>query len=401
MLQFNVVHRFIFFFLQGYPEAEFFFLINASVAMLISLLGLMSPFRLTSFTVGRLFNKDIVGAPRRGGFYGLFFIFCLGLFVSYVSKLGGSPLYMLLIGGISPDDLVAVRMEANAGKQGLIYGMGLRFFMPVLFLMAIARLSYWHTGSRFFGLFSIAIPFLYVAWALDKTPVVSLFVMLLIYFLLYRKRLVWCVRNSRVDIKKRFLKRIRKVNRLLLAFTLCVFIYPIFIFSKLPAGELGFEYILSHIFSRLFIIPSINSYNAIELFKSSLEFTYFLDVNSYSALIDKEPINLSFLISEYRGMGAENYSPPAAVGNFYAQAGLIGVMAGVVVATLCFQAMEWLILSLKSPEMLRISLYVVLMFGAFRFSWANFHTLLATETVFPCLIMLLIGRLFVKKRASL
>jgi len=93
-----------------------------------------------------------------------------------------------------------------------------------------------------------------------------------------------------------------------------------------------------------------------------------------------------------------SYSPPAAIGNFYAQTGMVGVFVGVVTAVLVFKLAEYFILNIKSSNIVKSSSYILLAYGAFRFSWANFHTILVTEVVLPAVLMVVLAKILVGKR---
>lgn len=384
-------------FMDGGGAASLFFMINSLSSCLIAF-----------FMFLILFFGEAPGG-RRGNYPGRFdfllsdpyknraimifyFCFCFVLLLLYMAKTGSSPLFFLLSGKVSGVDAVEARLAANAGQQGLVFGMALRFFMPMLFMMGVVSLIAGTGGSRFFSFFCVLVAFVYTAWAMDKTPVVALFVLLVLYLVFYRQEIKGRGFESFSD-KISVNRALKKTRRILLFFCLLAVIYPVFIFSFLPASENGWGYVAGHIFKRLFFIPALNSYAAVDLFSGSAGFTFFKDISGYASLVGEKYFNLSFFVASHRGMIEGSYSPPAAIGNFYAQAGMVGVVLGVIFAVLVFKLSEALIHRISAPPIIKVPAYIILVYGAFRFSWANFHTILATEVVVPAIGMVIIARL--------
>jgi len=383
---------------EGGRTAEFFFLINSWSALLMAFLSLLFQFfnakkerEAKGFSGGVFFNE--LRENRQVVFF--YFCFCLILLLFYVSKTGASPLFSLLSGQLVGFDAVEARLSANAGQQGLIFGMALRFFMPVLFVMGVILLV--SGKGKVLPSMCVLIAFIYTAWAMDKTPVVALFVLLLLYFVFYRQDLKR-EEELRGPSSAYAADELKKSKKVMLFFVGLAVLYPVFIFSFLPASENGWDYVFGHIFKRIFFIPALNSYAAIEIFSESRGFTFFRDVSGYAKLIGEEYFNLSFYVASHRGMIEGSYSPPAAIGNFYAQTGMVGVFVGVVTAVLVFKLAEYFILNIKSSNIVKSSSYILLAYGAFRFSWANFHTILVTEVVLPAVLMVVLAKILVGKR---
>jgi hypothetical protein len=162
--------------------------------------------------------------------------------------------------------------------------------------------------------------------------------------------------------------------------------YPLLIFSKLPVASQGLGYLIKHVFLRIFYKPAINSHAAFEVFPNLMNFTYFHDISLYAKVFDFVYIPMSSLIASYRGMTEMTQSPPAAVGNFYAQGGWVVIIGGVLLASVIFRCTEYLILTINRKTVLQVSLYSLLIYAAFRFSWANFHTILFTESIMPLVL---------------
>lgn len=387
-------------FVEGGRAARLFFLVNSWAAFLMAFIMLVFLFlRKKEGGSEDYYNNGFLlsGFEKNREVMYFYFCFCLLLLLFYMAKTGASPLFSLLSGQLSGYDAVGARLSANAGQQGLIFGMALRFFMPMLFMMGMVLLVAGKGANKFFPWLCILVAFVYTAWAMDKTPVVALFVLLSFYFIFYRQELKR-IKKVAVFDKKYASRALKKNKRMILVFFVLAIAYPIFIFAFLPASDNGWDYVAGHIFKRIFFIPALNSYTAIDLFSESERFTFFKDISGYALLAGEEYFNLSFFVASHRGMIEGSYSPPAAIGNFYAQAGMVGVFCGVIISVFVFKFSEVLIKSMYSPSIVKAPAYILLVYGAFRFSWANFHTILATEVIFPAILMVVTARIFFGKR---
>lgn len=312
------------------------------------------------------------------------------LFAAYVYRAGSTPLIELLTGQLDGKEARIARAEAGVGHAGYIFGIGLRFYMPMLFLLALLGFSIYRGFLRRGALgLGMVVAFLYCAWATDKTPVAALFLtaFMLVLIRLQEQPNIHTIKRSRHlhQPKRKYRRRLLAGGVLLV---LLVFAYPVLIYMFKPVGQFGLDYAISSVFERVGYKPARNSYAAFEAIYSGWEHTYFRDISKLAWLFDWPYISLSTEIALYKGQSAYTNAPPTATGTFYAQGGWVVLCLGVFIAAGVFRCVENLLLRGRIKCAPNLALYALLMYGAFRFSQANFHTILFTETILPLLLLL-------------
>ncbi len=322
--------------------------------------------------------------------------FCLLLFLFYVSQVPSSPLLKLVTGKIGGGvDAQLARREGDAGALGRIFGMGIVFFMPFLFLISMIGLGYFRsTVAKLACIPAMTIAILYNAWAMDKTTVAMLFLLASI-ILLMKKQEVEGSRIHRVQQidKKATAKKKRRIWLLFGVFSLLMVGYPVLVFVFTLSEGTGLGYMISHVFLRLVYKPAINSYTAFEAFTYYWNFTFFTDIKLFTSLFGLPYFDMSEAIAVYKGQDPFNNAPPTAIGNFYGQGGWTVLVVGVLFAAALFKVVENWFYHVKNKSPVHIALYALLLYGAFRFSWANYHTILMTETILPLILLLLLWNL--------
>lgn len=379
------------------PEAQTFLLYNTIAAILIPLGGLSADLFFPKGSISKFYRRPIANTLSDRKIFLRFFLvyfgFCAFIFVAYVSKAPAMPLANLVSGASDYSAHALARREATS--QGLIYGIALRFFMPFLFVLSVIGFSYFKTRSTRLFLFAAAsMALLYNAWPGSKVPVAILFLLTLTVISISSGERASSVRSPAEVAKAR-----RKRRRFMLFMILGLIGYPFVIYLFTPIGRLGFQFILEQIFARIFFKPALNSYYAFEMFSDQV-YTHFSDVKKWAALTGQEYFPLSTEISYYKGYDVFSNSPPAAIGNFYAQGGPTVVVVGVLVAAFMFRFAEniFRLSAIKTP--VTITCMGFLVYGAFRFSWANFHTLIMSELFVPMAFVLGMFSLFQRARQN-
>ena len=318
-------------------------------------------------------------------FHILLLSFCGIVFVTYVLRAPFIPLLELF--SDSADFVVHNLERREASSLGLIYGISLRFFMPLLFILSVVSYSYYRSISlKYLILIGVMMSLLYNAWPGSKTPVAMLFI--LVFFTQLIRKNSPSISNRKKRQKRNGSPSIKFVKKYLLLLVILGFVlgYPLLIYMVKPVGQLGFAHVFEQVVLRIFLKPAENNFAAYELF-SYTAFTQFADIRFIAEFLGLSPISLSKEIAVFRGFGDFTNSPPTAIGTFYAQGGDTVVYLGFLFASFIYKFAENLIRGNASITPFVISIYSILMFAAFRFSWANFHTLLFTEIFGPMLLV--------------
>lgn len=326
-------------------------------------------------------------------FFSICFLLGMILLAIYVNYNRSMPLYGLVSGGLDFEEAKLARREASPGRLGWIFGITLRFYMPFLFLFGLLGVTYFRSlGYKLLCVLSMVTAFVYNAWAMSKTAVAILFLLAVIVLLLRKNAVTLRKCNVRITSQQRRMA-IGKTRRYSLAIILFVALtigYPCFIFVFKPIYVHGLEYILFQgVFLRVFLKPAINSYYVFEVFSHYSEYTYFRDIKKLSDLLGWQYFDMSEYIAIYKGQGSFTNAPPTAIGNFYAQGGWPVLVFGVLFAAALFKVIENLFYRARVKTPVHLALYTMLLYAAFRFSWANFHTILMTECIVPLLITLM------------
>lgn len=338
---------------------------------------------------------DLSNRKRFANFFLVYLALCILIFLIYVSQARAIPIYDLIFG--LHDVLGHQQARRDATSSGLLFGIALRFFMPLLFLIGVISRNYFVNRSlRAAAILAVLVALTYNAWPGSKTPVATLFLMAVFCLLL---RTSEEIRGLTPELHMIAVKRQRKSRkrtfRVAIAFSMMVVSYPIFVFMFLPVGQLGIGFILESVFLRIFFKPAESTYAAFELFQNG-GYTYFADISRLASLLNIQHVPLSQDIAVFRGLGEFTNAPPAAIGNFYAQGGGLVVVFGVTIASFTFKLTENIYRQMAQKTVLTLALYAILLFGAFRFSWANFHTMIMSEIFMPMVFIWLLWTLFGK-----
>lgn len=314
----------------------------------------------------------------------------LALFANTVSSSAHYPLRDLLTIG---DAAFYREARREVTQSGYMQGLSQRFVMPLLFSFAIVHWSMFRgeTGWRIAAAFAVVLAFIANSYAGNKTPTGVLFVLGFIIWLHYRH----INRQTGQDRARRL--RTYLIPAIAIAGAIG---FPLFIYSQLPVGQTyGIMELLVHaVLRRIFLVPAENSYYAFEVFSSGEPFTYFRDMGKFAQVFGLDYYDLSTAISLYKMQGWDNNAPPTSIGTFFAQGGYPVLILGMVLAAATFRSFENVLLSERRPPPLAVAIYAILLFSAFRFSWAYFHTILLSEAIVPSILVLLLWRFVLKGR---
>ena len=331
------------------------------------------------------YAEDRATIRRFSLFFFMYFCFCLIVFVFYVRQANSFPIFDLLMGVTDAEQHSLARREATTA--GRIYGIGLVFFFPVLFVLSFLSLSYLRSRwLKWMARTAVIMSLIYNAWPGSKIPIAMLFVISVFAYLIRS--------NRKGNPKKRF--------QILLFCSVLVFIsamYPILVYLLLPVGEMGLGYLIEATWQRIFFKPAENTLAAFTLYSGG-QYTGLASISTFASLAGVEHINLSKQVAIFRGFGEFTNSPPASIGTFYAQGGWPAIFIGIVFAAYLFRAFELLLHSYQSTTPIQITAAALLLWGAFRFSWANFHNLLFSETFLPLISLILFWSFGATKRQS-
>src|SRR5690606_3349974 len=109
--------------------------------------------------------------------------------------------------------------------------------------------------------------------------------------------------------------------------------------------------------------------------------------------------SLSEEVGYYKYLQVMN-APPPSVSSFYAMAGWPLVVLGTLWASFLFRAGEIFLLTRPKRTVVEVALFVMLLYAAFRFSWASFHSILGTEMMIPGVLVYGLWHLLQRRRAA-
>lgn len=326
-------------------------------------------------------NLGIKAEGDLGVLFMLLFAAVLVTIGTYIQVVPKSPLVDLLTGA-PPQSVMQSRLAASSVGYG--YGLARIFLMPFAFIFCLMA---WTRGQGVIAsLAMIAVMagvVFYNGYNTEKMPVAMIFVLALMCFI------------YRIDSLKGMLSA--RQLWVLAGLVAMILAYPVMIFLHIPGvvGN-GLMYLVKNgLFDRIFMKPAINAYYAFEMFPHFYPYTCFKDVEKLAHVMDWPVFHLAREVAVYK-FGTSMNAPPPSVANFYAQAGWLGVILGSVIAAFIFRLMEALLLSCKRRTAIEFCLYMMLLYGAFRFSWSNFHKIFLTETIVPVLFVLAFSTLIRK-----
>jgi len=334
-------------------------------------------------------KKDIV-------FVFAFGILCGLISIIYITDVSVYPLYLLLAGKVSTLTVNAMRREVQGSNMGssfwYIYGIARVFLMPLLFTLIIALWSKFKGFcQKSFALLLLITVFIYNSWSAAKTPIAMLFLNASIAELIY-------LSNSKIIKFKNTIILNRKTVKILIGIALSFFVmvsYPIFIFKF---KDFGADKDVLHIFyegvlKRIMFKPAFLAYFQFEMFPDLFEFTYFSDIQKLASLFDIEYVDLSSLTAE-TAFDADSNAPPAAVGNFYAQAGWTMVVVGFFLIGFLLQGIQVWVIQYAPKSPITVAILAILCYGSFRLSMASFHTVFLSEAIIPSIIFIVLWKLY-------
>ena len=241
----------------------------------------------------------------------------------------------------------------------------------------------------------VIIAFLYNAWPGSKTPVATLFLLITVILVLRSRELPAGIylKNDQAGMKRIWRKKSKGLKFGIIGTFIFVIGYPFLIFIFLPAGQNGIGYIFESIFTRIFLKPAENTYVAFEVYNIG-NYTKFGDIRIIADIFDINYVHLSMEVAIHRGLGEFTNSPPATIGRFYAQGGMLVVALMGAFSGFLFRYCENILLNTQYKTPLTLAVYAVVIFGAFRYSWGNFYSLLYSELFIPIFIILFRAAIF-------
>lgn len=353
------------------------YLLACSIAALGIPLGSLLSCWLMQRPIHNVFEvSDDIDIIRRSKHFTLgWAIFGAAIIISFLIQAPPSPLYALIA---KQDGFLNIQMNREIIlNMGYIYGLARVFILPILALFLLLQ---WKNTHSYLGKFLIItlITFigLYAAYPSSKTPVAMLLLLIIMLGFTYNQNSL----NS--------FQAIRSKLPLFILLSAAILLYPIFIFSMKAFGQANdiFTVIIDGVLSRIFYNPAANAYFAFQIIPDIFPFTHFRDIGKLTQLMNWEPYPLAQRIALSRHYFLSQ-SPPPSIGGFYAQWGWPLVIAGPIIAAAIFKSVETLVLSVKKLSPIELALYTLLLYGAFRFSWARFHNILLTECIIPVLVV--------------
>ena len=299
----------------------------------------------------------------------------LGIIITFLIQAPPSPLYNLIT---KQGDLLNVQVSRKEIlNMGYLYGLARVFILPALALFLL--LQWKHTSSyaiKFLIFALVALIGIYAAYPSSKTPMAMLLLLITMLSFTYNQNSL----NALQELKAKL--------PLFLLLGAAILSYPLLIFSMKAFGQSNsiLTVMIDGVLSRIFYKPASNAYFAFQVIPEVFPFTHFRDIGKLTQLMNWEPYPLAqrIAISKHYFL---SQSPPPSIGGFYAQWGWPLVITGPVIASAIFKSVETLVLSVKKLSPIELALYTLLLYGAFRFSWARFHHILLTECIIPVLFV--------------
>jgi hypothetical protein len=279
------------------------------------------------------------------------------------------------------DVLLVKSLRRETGESSsFINDLTLWTLAPVLFVTAIL---YWRNAktlsTKVFLLACMIVPFLNNSYSGRKTPVATMFLLGLIATFIASQR------------KPQLLRFSMRKMRLFIFFGIVIIGYPLSVFMFLPAGTTYdfWELMRVGIFDRIFLKPADNTYAAFLLFPETYEFTRFFDIGKIASLLGAETLHVSSMIS-FSYHGTTENSPPVSVGVAYYQHSWPGVVIISLLVGMVLKISENIFVSSVDKTPFSIALYALLVNGAIRISWGEYHSVFMTEALVPVFVMIAI-----------
>lgn len=400
-LSFNILHPLYFFhilaqvmpagiflFDNGYVSAANYWLACGMTALLIPLGGLIvdtifpTHSAAPDMTSRLAIEKDNQQSWIFGSTLAIIAIAICGLFAIRIESF---PLLDLILGN-PHSDVMKGRSEIN--EAGYVFGFARVFIMPLLFAWILLVWKDIKTRPRKIAATALLVMALfYNGYSSAKTPIAMLLVIGATALIIRSKG-------------KLFNKSARGTLISISLLAILTISYPLIIFLLKPFGKENslMTIITQGIFERILHRPAKNSYATFELFPDQLPFTFFGDIEKLSILTNAPIFKLQHEVSLYK-FGEAIAAPPPSVGGFYAEVGWAMVIVGALIAACLFRSIERLLTRKYNNTNIETALYAILVYGAFRFSWAPFHSIFMTETFMP--IVLVLCLLWLHKKRSL
>ncbi len=299
----------------------------------------------------------------------------LSIIAAFLIQAPPSPLYDLIT---KKDNLLNVQMiRKEILNMGYLYGLARVFILPAL---ALFLLQQWkHTSSytiKFLIFALVTLIGVYAAYPSSKTPMAMLLLLIAMLGFTHNQNRLGSFQELKAKLP------------LFLLLATAILAYPLLIFSMKAFGQSNsiLTVMIDGVLSRIFYKPASNAYFAFQIIPDVFPFTHFRDIGKLTQLMNWEPYPLAqrIAISKHYFL---SQSPPPSIGGFYAQWGWPLVIAGPIIASTIFKSVETLVLSVKKLSPIELALYTLLLYGAFRFSWARFHNILLTECIIPVLVV--------------
>ncbi len=307
--------------------------------------------------------------------YLIFLLGALGLTVLYVVEAGTIPLFYL-IGNVGAYEEVQSLRETAFKLSGsrfiYIYSVLRQIGYPFLIMLGLG--NYLVTRRlKWFFLFLAALGsgILYAAFAVAKSPVAMILLTLSLFLYLYFGKAM-------------------KVTQLILSVVI-IFAFPIGVIL-LSQPQVGFLVALRAIVLRLFDDPARQLYSYFEVTPHYLDYLYGATISIVARLQGQSPFNLTNYVALFdnpalRERGLTSASANAAfIGDLHANFGLIGVLAGGVLAGFLMQSMQ--IYLLRQPKtIINLTIYAFLMFGFLFINLTALQTMLLSGGIIFAFIL--------------
>lgn len=310
---------------------------------------------------------------------------CTGLVVIYVMLVPVWPLFRLVVGSGSTSQINALRRLVIGPEMGPLwplFGFMRAALVPLLFVLVYLAYTHASTGRLRLGGFA-AVALIYNSWAAAKTPVVALFVLVMLAALVQQGRRVRGVLTGQ--------KSVRRARTVLAAATVVVVAYPLLIFSMKAFGaDRPLTSVLGEgIVTRLVGAPAQLSYAQLELIPRHIPHTNFRDISLYARLTGQPQVTLSSITAAYVAGDDRSNAPPAAVGTLWAQGGTPYVVLGFLLFGFLLQCLQaWTVRRLPSSEV-SVAFVALFLWLSFRTGMTALHSLFIFDGGIPLVLLAL------------
>lgn len=338
-----------------YRNAYFFAVNSVLITVPFGIIQANILFRFEKQEIQHFFNKPFEHENYSGGFTGAFLIILAGAMIFvflYIYEAQTIPLFYMIE---NPGEFFHVTQLREASfkllKTSFIYPYEWLRFPIFPFLIILSFGTYLNTRLKkwlILFLVTLIIGTFYCALSTAKGPVAGIFLILFIYYYLYRSGRVNLIRD-------------------LILFSGLIFIFPLIV---LYLRSYGMETnIIKAILWRLFYVPAEVLYYYFEIFPDEIGYLHGLTIGKIAWFLGEKHFDSVNYVFQYMYPGKleTGHANAAFIGNLNADFGMIGVLFGGFLAGFLIQ---WINIYLirRKKTILSIAVYSVLIMAFWKLS---------------------------------